>query len=129
MHAAALTIDRPTRRWSLNRSGYNRTVLLTRRYALKLPTWRSWRDFLFGLLNNQTEARVGRSGRSDVCPVLFAIPGGWLVVMPRLPILTQAEFDAHGVADMPWNLSVERKPDSFGIYEGRVVAVDYGWNN
>jgi hypothetical protein len=109
--------------------GANRTVVLVGRYALKFPTFNSWRDFLFGLLNNQTEARVGRSGRDDVCPVLWADPWGFLVVMPRLPIMTAAGFAALAVTHSVWNLSVERKPCSFGLYDGRVVAVDYGWGN
>lgn len=116
---------------TINRRGFNRTVVLTRRYALKFPTLRSWRDFLFGLLNNQTEARVGRSGKPGVCPVLWSIPGGWLVVMPRLAILSPEEFvafDAKAFVERH-GLSVEPKPDSFGRYRGQVVAVDYGWDN
>lgn len=109
---------------SLNTSGRNRLVLLTRRYAFKIPSLRSWQDLLYGLLNNLTEARVGTSGHAGVCPVLWHIPGGWLVVMPRLPILTEAD-------EIPniEGLCVERKMDSFGRYNDRIVAVDYGWGN
>lgn len=113
----------------LNLRGRNRFVLLTRRHALKFPSLRSWTDFLYGLLNNMTEARIAREGHPDVCPVLWAAPGGWLVVMPRLPIVTEAgwlamEGEAHAWAP---GVQVESKPDSWGLYNGRLVAVDYGW--
>lgn len=103
--------------------GRNRLVLLTRCYAFKIPTLRCWRDFLFGLLNNQNEAAW--SGEPGHCPVLFALPGGWLIVMPRLPIVTEDEFSRIDPAELPQR--AERKPDSFGWLDGQVVAVDYGW--
>lgn len=107
----------------MDRRGRNRLVLLTRRYAIKIPSLRSWRDFLFGLLNNQNEAAACRE--PGHCPVLLAVPGGWLLVMPRARILTSAEFAALDMASLP--ARPERKPDSFGWLGGRLVAVDYGW--
>jgi len=101
----------------------------------------------------------------QLCPVIFSLPGGFLVVMPRARPLTDAEwaafdyrafvtrgdpyigenFDAyagtwrqgdqgqplsplvHGNADVPEGLvPAEYKRDSFGVLEGRIVAVDYG---
>lgn len=117
--------------------GANRTVWLVGRYAFKFPTFDNWRNFLFGLLNNQTEARVGRSGRAEVCPVLWADPWGFVVVMPRVPVMTAAGmrvFDWGGWlgidgAHSPPRLCVEIKPCSFGLYDGRIVAIDYGWDN
>ena len=111
----------------LNRRGCNRWVVLTRRWAIKVPRPTSWRSLLFGLINNMNEAAWSRGpGR---CPVALAVPGGFAIVMPRLRILDEAEFatldvaafnDAHG-------LRAEAKPDSFGWLGGEVVAVDYGW--
>lgn len=111
--------------------GANRTVLLVGRYALKFPTFNSWRDFLFGLLNNQTEARVGGSGRPGACPVLWADRWGFVVVMPRVGTFTRAgwvTFDSRAWVKS-YALCVEEKPCSFGLYDGEVVAIDYGWNN
>lgn len=107
----------------INTAGRNRLVLLTRRYAIKIPSLRSWRDFLFGLLNNQNEAATSRE--PGHCPVLFSCPGGWLIVMPRARILSDAEFAELDHAALPPR--PERKPDSFGWLDGRLVAVDYGW--
>ena len=112
----------------LNRRGRNRWVILTRRWAIKVPRPTGWRDFLFGLLNNLHEAAWSREGTGR-CPVALAVPGGFAIVMPRLRILDEAEFAAVDVAafNLAHDLRAEPKPDSFGWLDGRVVAVDYGW--
>lgn len=107
----------------LNTRGRNRLVLLTRRYAFKIPSVRCWRDFLFGLLNNLNEAAWSRE--PGHCPVLYAAPLGFLLVMPRLRILTDTEFASLDPAALPGR--AERKPDSYGWLNGEPVAVDYGW--
>jgi hypothetical protein len=112
----------------INRRGANRLVILTRRHAIKLPRVRSWRDFLYGLLNNLNEARDHQLGGR--CPVVARLPGGFAIVMRRAEILSAREFerlDYHGFC-RAHRLVAEAKPDSFGILDGRVVAVDYGWN-
>lgn len=116
--------------------GATRAVLLTKRHAFKVPRLASWRLFLCGLLANMQEREFSRTGWRELCPVLFSIPGGWLVVMPRAEPLSDyrwAEIDEW----LPQNregcdyvVPVERKRDSFGwLVEqgvGRIVAVDYG---
>lgn len=110
--------------------GTTRVVFLTRRYALKFPTYIEWRLFLHGLLANMQEARW--SGISDqLCPVVWSAFGGFLVVMRRAEPLTLDEF--FSITD-DWFyddkaecvLPVENKQCSFGILDGKVVAVDYG---
>jgi hypothetical protein len=111
----------------VNRSGRNRLVLLTARYAIKVPRLTSWRDFLFGLLNNLNEARDAKlEGR---CPVVARLPLGLAIVMPRAEILSREEFayfDYHGFCRRH-AVRAEAKPDSFGKIGGNIVAVDYGW--
>ncbi|HEV7293114.1 MAG TPA: hypothetical protein VGN79_12415 [Devosia sp.] len=112
---------------ALNRKGCNRWVLLTRRYAFKFPALSSWQDFLFGLLNNMNEAREHHlPGR---CPILWSLPGGLLVVMPRVEIMNEVQFQQFdpGVFNTEYTLNVEHKPDSYGFLDGKIVAVDYGW--
>jgi hypothetical protein len=109
--------------------GRNRVVVLTRRHAYKLPTPTSWPDFLFGLLNNMNEARRGKRGQQGYCPVVFALPGGWLTVMLRARPMLPAEwegFDAKAFCSR-LGIKAEHKPCSFGWLNGRIVAVDYGW--
>lgn len=104
--------------------GANRTVLLVGRWAFKFPSCRSWRDFLYGLLNNMTEGELGCRGDPILCPVLLNVWGGLCVVMRRVEPLD----DLEGVDLDPWRVyHVEPKPNSYGRLRGRVVAVDYGW--
>lgn len=108
---------------ALNTEGRNRFVILTRRHAIKIPSLRSWRDFLFGILNNLNERDRHRE-HPAYCPVLWSAPGGLAIVMPRAAILDDATF---ALADAPAAPGAERKASSWGMLAGRLVAVDYGW--
>lgn len=115
----------------INRRGITRTVILTRRWAIKLPNMRyGWEHFLRGLLANMQEREFGRTGWPGFCPVTFSLPGGWLVVMPRVRMMTPGEFERFD-ADMfcergDYVIPAEAKWDSFGYLNGRIVAIDYG---
>jgi hypothetical protein len=83
------------------RFGAVRTVLLTPHYAFKLPgrwqldAWRWWWDLLLrGLLSNMQERRFAAEGWPQLCPIRAALPGGFLVVMPRARPLTDAEWQS-----------------------------------
>lgn len=109
----------------LDLTGRNRVVLITARYAIKLPSLRGWRDFLFGLLNNLNE-RAWSGEHDGYCPVLWAAPLGFALVMPRARILDDATF-AYVDSVAPALPGVERKASSWGWLGDRLVAVDYGW--
>jgi hypothetical protein len=114
-------------RWAC---GHNRLVLLVGRWALKFPTpVRNWRDFLYGLLNNINETHRSRSGNQALCPVLWSVPGGFLVVMPRVRVFSEEEYTPEQARAFAEANSVpgEHKADSYGLLNGRVVCVDYGW--
>lgn len=120
--------------------GVTRTVILTKRWAIKLPCLvYGWKFFLYGFLANMQEAAW--SGIDErLCPVRIALPGGLLVVMPRCERLTDEEFIAEVIphwgqqvdseTGLPLPTSVlfpvEMKTCSFGRLNGRIVAVDYG---
>lgn len=112
--------------------GSSRIVLLLGPWAFKLPTYTEWRLFLRGLLANMQERQLWRFLQDDsaLCPVVFALPGGWLIVMPRVEPLTNEEFLSLPIEDFldrdHWVIPAETKADSFGWWEGRLVAVDYG---
>lgn len=115
-----------------NRTGVMREVFLIGRWAVKIPKLtRGWRNFLQGLLANLQERELSARGYPQLCPVVFSIPGGWLVVMPRVEPLSNefaADFDMIQFAETEDGLSlpIEMKADSFGRLHERVVAVDYG---
>lgn len=113
--------------------GTTRTVLLLGRYALKFPAMVEWRLFLLGLLANMQERTFSRTGWPELCPVLFSLPGGWMVIMQRARVLTDEEWlklDSQEVHDFinkqDYIVPVELKSDSFGWLNGKLVAVDYG---
>jgi hypothetical protein len=62
-------------------------------------------------------------------PVLFSIPGGFLLVMPRGQLPTHDEF---ANVDRDWlrtaldELPLEGKRRNFAWYNGQIVAIDYG---
>ena len=109
-------------------------VIETDRNVYKLPSWRyGWRYFLKGLLANIQEVTVSgwHAGRPDgfVCPVLRSLPGGWLVVMPRLRVMSEEEwreFDREGFERECGYEVGDLKPDNLGWLDGRWVWIDYG---
>ena len=110
-----------------------REVFLVGRWAVKLPKLsRDWRQFLRGLLSNMEEREFAANGWPEFCPVVFSLPGGWLVIMRRAQPLTDEFLLTFDRLDflMPEDgrlfPEVEPKDDSFGMLDGRVVIVDYG---
>lgn len=118
----------------LNTRGVTRFVFLTRRHAIKVPRfWHyghfRWEMFLQGLLANMQEHAFSRTGWPELCPVRWSIPGGWLLVMPRCePLVTELTTAQYReLTDRPeYHVPAEHKMDSFGWWNGRIVAVDYG---
>lgn len=112
-------------------SGATRDVILTDRFAIKVPKLtHGWAGFLHGLLANMQERTFSATGWPELCPVRFSIPGGWLLIMHRARPLTAAEWkglDFATFVDTPdYVVPVEEKISSFGVFGGRIVAVDYG---
>lgn len=113
------------------KQGATRNVFLTKRYAIKLPRWSEWRLFLQGLLGNMQEVNFWRQLKSNkLCPVVFSVAGGFLVVMARASEFSCSDyadfnFDSFVEAD-GWTIPVENKQSSFGWFQGRIVAIDYG---
>lgn len=118
----------------VNTRGVTRFVVLTPRYAIKVPRfWHyghfRWEMFLHGLLGNMQEREFARAGWPELCPVLWSLPGGWLLVMPRCePLdaeLTPEQYEAF-THRPDYHVPAEHKADSFGYLNGRLVAIDYG---
>ena len=114
----------------INRRGSTRVVFLVGRWAVKIPSWTEWRLFLLGLLANMQETRLSRCCWPELCPVLFALPGGFLIIMRRARELTDGEFlalDHEGFIERGgYVIPVEAKSSSFGWLDGKIVAIDYG---
>lgn len=117
--------------------GCTRIVFLIGGYAIKFPQIKyEWKHFLLGLLANMQEIGFSKMDDKRMCPVLFYIPGGWMVVMPRCKNLSREEFMKldtrifyplnENSPNEYFNVPVENKEDSFGWYKGKIVAIDYG---
>jgi hypothetical protein len=78
------------------------------------------------------ERDLSKLGWPELCPVLFAVPGGWLVVMQRATPLTheQAErLDPLSILSRDDRaIPAEPKASSFGMLGDHLVVVDYGDN-
>lgn len=124
--------DRTSTRAITVLNGTTRSVILVGRFAFKFPcVVHGWRNFLRGLIANSMERMWWRSGVNDgLCPVLWSLPGGWLVVMPRCdPVVDVAKVYDAFIDRGDWVIPAENKDDSFGWLggeDGRLVAVDYG---
>lgn len=114
------------------RDGITRDVFLISKYAIKIPKLTyGWGSFLQGLLANMQEVRFAASGWPELCPILFALPGGLCVVMPRTEPLDEMgdwkDFNPIAFCQTEdYVIPCEYKWDSFGKLDGRIVAIDYG---
>lgn len=115
--------------------GVTRIVFLVGPYAIKVPKPKIWRHFLLGLLSNMNEKSQWDisliTGKSEyLCPVVWMCFGGWVLVMKRCEPYPSLKED--------WDLFKEKiikhlevhegddKPTNYGIFEGRLVKLDYG---
>lgn len=111
--------------------GTTRWVVLTSRYAIKLPSLSSWEMFLRGLLGNMQETVFATMRLPQLCPIRCSLPGGLCLVMRRAEVVsvhdwydTVLPFVRANYAYLP--ASFEYKRSSFGWLDGRLVIVDFG---
>lgn len=130
------------KRFEVITRGTCRVVILTEKYAFKLPRfWRlparlagssqsAWRVFIRGVTANMQEVEFGYSGWPELCPVLWHVNGGFLVVMPRVDEVierTLPESEFYDFIQQPdYTIPGDPAPGNFGMYQGRMVAIDYG---
>jgi hypothetical protein len=116
----------------LIRTGITRTVLLTRRYAIKVPSLRGGSasggsrarlaSFARGVLANHSEFQWSsyEPWQGLVAPVLHSWLAGVVQVYPRCGSLPDGVRVPPLVPDPG-----DAKPDNFGVLDGRYVRVDY----
>lgn len=126
-------------RFSINRRGITRTVILTPRWAVKVPTIRGLgildsgsrvASFCRGVLANRSESEW--SEVRGMNPVVWSFKGLINVYRRAEPVpdgTYEDEADYEGITE--WFVPVgDRKPENIGIVDGRVVWLDYdsSWN-
>ena|SRR5690625_110970 len=115
------------------KTGSTRWVFLIGKFAFKIPSFFSWKNFLLGLLANMQEVNFSKilCMKEKLCPIKFHIPLGFLVVMPRVRVLqenelSKTELDLFCICNEHYKIPAELKADSFGYLKGKLVAIDYG---
>nr|DAE36537.1 MAG TPA: hypothetical protein [Caudoviricetes sp.] len=115
----------------LDLRGCTRSVILFRGYAIKIPTFKSWKLFLKGILANLQERHFSEMKDPNLCPVVFSDKFGFLVIMKRCKVvkhrgLWMAELHTlKGSLPKEFYLS-DLKPENYGYLGGRLVKLDYG---
>ena len=118
----------PTETPTLRASGRGTTryVVLIGSWAIKVPVFWRWGHFLRGLLGNMLERDVWRWSdlptRRWLCPVLFALPGGWLLVMRRAEVVASLTPSERVELCRLFN---DVHEDNVGRCDGQIVMVDY----
>jgi len=107
--------------------GSFRTVFVFGDVVVKVPRVRHWGAFIGGLAMNIQESlryRYAEPGE-PLCPVIWSVPGGWLLVMRYCEPVTLEELcddERRTFAE----LGIELRPSNLGrLSDGRVVAIDY----
>jgi hypothetical protein len=119
---------------TIERRGVTRIVILTNRYAIKIPKPKIWNHFLRGILANISEKRTWRwnSGEYEegfshlLCPVVWCSWGGWILVMERARPLSRADWEWVTVPEHKKHFPGDDTMSNYGWMEGRVVKIDYG---
>ncbi len=110
--------------------GSSRWVILTNKWAIKIPSLYSYRMFLIGLLANMQEVLFSMTNDVRLCPIYFYIIGGFCVVMPRVEPISDEDYSITDLKMFCNNgdmiIPVELKYNSFGLLRGKLVAIDFG---
>lgn len=113
--------------------GTTRYVLLVSNYAIKFPSFCSWKLFLTGLLCNLQEHTFGRCGFPELANVYWMCPGGWFLIQERVrPIHHIGLFWLHLERMIKDSQLAEEflrsdvKYSNFGYRGSQLVKLDYG---
>lgn len=113
--------------------GSSRWVFIVGCFAIKTPSFSSYRNFLWGLIANMNEVKFWNCAdmKYKLCPVLGYIPFGFLVIMPKVKVLTKEDgidnnYLLHFCICKNGKIPAETKLDSFGFINKKLVCIDYG---
>ena len=121
-------------------NGGTRIVLLTKRFAWKLPRFDSWKCFVQGMLSNMKEGQWKDFGNKHLCPIKYSNRFGLLVVMVRAQEVTDEkkfkedlsqllEEESEGIDPCELGASFfewDGFSKNFGYIDGNLVKIDYG---
>ena len=118
---------------TLNKSGGTRWVILTKRYAIKIPILSSWKSFIQGLLSNIIEGQWKGFPDKHLCPIHYANGLGLIIIMARASRvrhegLFRCELESlYSTCTLPRDFyKYDAYPKNFGYHKGILVKIDYG---
>ncbi|MEX2017558.1 MAG: hypothetical protein WD876_03735 [Candidatus Pacearchaeota archaeon] len=116
--------------------GCSRIVFVTSKYAFKFPNpfYKGkirWGNLVSGVYCNLSEKAHWKICKNiekgkELCPVKFSF-AGILLIMPRVHILTGEEKYLLDFMK-PAEDGEDRKPENYGVYQNRLVCVDYPYH-
>lgn len=120
---------------NINLKGVTRIVIVLDHTVIKIPNFtHSWNHFLRGLIGNISESQTWKwnSGKYEkgtsylLCPVLWCSWGGWVLIMRKANLLTEADWEKVKIPLHKKHFKGDDTLSNYGMIEGRVVKIDYG---
>lgn len=114
-------------KWDIDlKSGCSRSCVLIGNYAIKYPRVSKEGVNYDGLNGNWNEWILWRREKNSkigqlLCPILFGLPPYFLVFPRAQQVQTVSEHDRTIFEEFK-----DLKPENIGIYQGRLVQLDYG---
>ena len=114
--------------------GITRTVFLAGRWAVKVPSLRTYGNGVQGLLWSVCRgitanlSEIEWSGTPAVCPVRWTL-AGIVNVYPRCePVDPDEEIDYYAIGEL---FPTDKKPENLGRLNGQLVWIDFdcSWND
>lgn len=107
----------------INKKGAFRLVFMFRKFVIKIPRIKyGYKFFLQGIISNLSEKEWSGFDKR-LCPVIYCNSFGLVLIMKKAQpydgFINFKEFE-----DLP----LDPHNDNFGIYNNRLVLVDYGLN-
>lgn len=117
------------------RRGVTRIVLVTKKYAIKVPRLydckghKAW-SFVRGWAANMSEWDWTNYEGAEVCPVIKSYFGSLINVYPKCRVATEEEAELN-YPKMRFKTPSDTKASNFGWYKGKFVWLDYdmNWND
>ncbi|MGL5013975.1 MAG: hypothetical protein ACRC6V_06750 [Bacteroidales bacterium] len=118
----------------INLKGSTRIVFIFEKFVIKIPTFKSWKLFLTGILANLQERQFSKIHNKNLARVVLSDPLGLIIVMERVREIRNrglffvelqkicCESDLH----LDFWLS-DCKPENYGYNnKGKLVKLDFG---
>jgi hypothetical protein len=119
--------------------GATRIVFVFKKNVIKIPNFKEYRLFIYGISANIQEKIWSRVGRDDLAKVKFCSPFAMILVMERAQVYNEEELSSldwikfaddlqkkYKDDDFSEFMLSDLKPSNWGTIGNRLVKIDYG---